>query len=308
MSTAKGLRRHLEGWQAGLVALLLGGSAILLAAPRAAEPLDWPQPAVDGDALMKVRARDDELAREATKQELDVDVRALGRELRSYNEAAALAEEGEPFALARQRVADAAAKVASDAAGLEKLRAYQLVRFLEELRAWQKSGTFTDEFRALSGDFVEALSRNRWCWPGTRELVLDERALRVLFKKRWNAIVGANGEALALTADEERVRLGFLVVHPFINNDPLGRGVTDPTAVERLVASQRLKTIERLAVLDPAYPAELARGMTLYRTGQFQPAAEAFRRHLERAPDGPHTLRARNYLKAALDQSPLPSP
>jgi len=308
MSTAKGLRRHLEGWQAALLALLLGGAAIVLAAPRAAEPLDWPQPDVDGDTLTKVMSRDDDLAREATRQELDVDVRALGRELRFYNGAAALAEEGEPFALARQRVAEAAQKVASDADGLERLRAYQLVRFLEELRAWQKTGTFSDELRALSGDFVEALSRNRWCWPGTRDLLLDERALRVLFKKRWNAIVGANGEALALTADEERVRLGFLVVHPFINNDPLGRGVTDPTAVERLVAPQRMKTIEKLAELDPSYPVELARGMTLYRTGQFQPAADAFRRHLEQAPDGPHTLRARNYLKAALDQSPLPAP
>lgn len=307
MSTRNRVLRHLEGWQAGLLALLLGASAILLAAPRAAEPESWPTPRLDGAALVRTMVRDDALARDAASRELDVDVRALGREIRAYNDAAALAEEDEAFVRARERVTAAAAKVATFADDLERLRAYQLARFLEELRRWQATGEFGEELRALSGDFVEALSRNRWCWPETRELVLEERALRVLFKKRWNAIVGATGEALALTAEEERVRLAFLVEHPFINNDPLGRGVSDPAAIERIAAPQRLKTIERLAALDPDYPADLARGMTLYRTGQYQPAADAFQRHLERTPDGPYTLRARNYLKAALDQSVLPS-
>jgi hypothetical protein len=37
--------------------------------------------------------------------------------------------------------------------------------------------------------------------------------------------------------------------------------------------------------------------------GQPERAAEHFRHHLERQPDGPYTLRAQNYLKAALDHT-----
>jgi hypothetical protein len=308
MSTPNGLRRHLEGWQAGLLALVLAGSAILLAAPRGVEPVALPQPHVDSVALARVMAHDDELARVAAATELDVDVRALGREIRLYNDAAALATEDDDFARARQRVTEAASKVGRLGADLEKLRAYQMVRFLEELRAWQRTGVTSDELRALSGDFLEAIARSRWCIPETRELVVGERELRVLFKKRWNTMVGADGEPLLLTADEERVRVGFLVHHPFVNNDAGSRGVSDPAALERLATPQRMKLLDRLATLDPGYPVELARGIVLYRVGHYQPAADAFRRHLEARPDGPYALHARNFMKAALDQSPVPLP
>jgi hypothetical protein len=304
-STANGIRRHLRGWQAGLVLLLVAGSGILLATPRSVEPDGFPEPRFDTVALAAVAAADDELARTAAKGELDVDVRALGRELRAYNEAAAVADDDE-FARARERLVDAAAKAGAFGEQLRQLRAYQMLRFLEELRTWQRTGSISDELRALSGDFIDAVIRNRWCKANSRELMVGDRELRVLFKKRWNTIVGADGEPLALTADEERVRLGFLVAHPFINNDALGRSATERMAIERMVAPQRLKTIERLAALDPAYPAELARGVLFYRTGQYQPAADALRRHLEAQPDGSYALRARNYLKAALDQSVVP--
>lgn len=291
-----------------MLALVLAGSAILLAAPRGVEPLALPLPRVDAPALARVMARDDELARAAAAVELDVDVRALGREIRTYNEVAAQSSDDDEFARARQRVTEAASKVGRLGTDLEKLRAYQLVRFLGELRAWQLTGVMTEELRALSGDFVDALSRSGWCVPGTRDLVVGERELRVLFKKRWNTMVGADGEPLLLTVDEERVRLGFLVNHPFVNNDAPGRGVTDPAARERLVTPQRMKLLERLAAIAPEYPADLARGIALYRVGQYQPAADAFRRHLEGRPDGPYALHARNYMKAALDLSPVPVP
>lgn len=306
MSTPNGLRKHLEGWQAGLLALVLGGSAILLAAPRPVVPTVVPSPIIDGAALAETMARDDALARAAADTPLDVDVRALGREIRSYNESAALETEDDEFVRARERVIEAASKVGQLGEDLEKLRAYQMIRFLEEVRAWQRTGVIGEELRALSGDFVDALSRSRWCVEGTRELVLGERELRVLFKKRWNKLVGADGEPLLLTLQEERLRLGFLIKFPFVNNDAAGRSLTDPVSLQRLLTPQRMKLLDQLAELDSDYPVELARGVVLFLAAQYPRAADAFRRHLEARPDGPYTLHARNFMKAALDLGPLP--
>jgi hypothetical protein len=291
---------RLDGWQAGALALVIGGSALLLAVPRAVEPSALPQPRLDTAALAHIAEQDDDLARRTNAETLDVDVRALGREIRAYNTAAAGSDES-AFAAARERVARAAQKAGPFGEQLIALRAYQQARFLDELHAWQKTGTASAELIALSGDFLDAVVRSGWCVPGGRELIVGDRELRALFKKRWNTIVSAEGETLALSADEERARLGFVLAHPFVANDPATRDLKDTVLVERRSARTRLKTIEHLAALDADYPAELARGVVLYRTAQFQPAADAFRRHLEAHPDGAYTLRARNYLKATLD-------
>ena len=41
-----------------------------------------------------------------------------------------------------------------------------------------------------------------------------------------------------------------------------------------------MKKIEELAALDPSYPADLARGVVLYRLARYPAAVEKFRRHL----------------------------
>ncbi len=295
-----GWRRHLEGWQAGVLAVLLGGGMLLLVMPRAAEPTEPPAPVLD-EALLEATMRADEVAaRGAVETELDVDVRALGRELRAYNEAS-LGDDEDAFARARERTSEAAHRAAPQSDGVRALRAYQMMRFLNELARWRETGVESGELRALGGDFIATVVRNRWCEGATRELFMGERELRVLFKKRWNAVSGLEGEAIALSVDEERLRLGFLLLHPFRNlNTPVS---LDPALAERTVAAQRLRTIERLAELDPSYPAALARGIVFYKSGQHLSAADAFRQHLEARDDGPYTLRARNFLKAALDRT-----
>jgi tetratricopeptide (TPR) repeat protein len=65
----------------------------------------------------------------------------------------------------------------------------------------------------------------------------------------------------------------------------------------------RLKKIDELSAVDPTYPKELARGIVLYRLGRYPLAVEAFRQHLERSPDGAFSLRAQNYLRAALGKA-----
>jgi len=298
----KGWRRHLDGWQAGAVMLLLAGSAILLAAPRAVEPEHLPVPLHDLQALSATMRADDERAKAAQLQTLDVDVRALGRELRAYNMAAADDKE-EQYADARIRVARAADKAKRrDPEELLRLRAYQMRRFVSELEKWQQDGTVTSELKALGGDFLVVLERNAWC-RGGRRLILGEAELRVLFKKRWNALSGLRTGPYALTVDEDRVRFGFLLRHPFSPNDPVHRAPRRRQAAGKRLARQRLLMIDRLAARDPSYPAQLARGVVYYQSGQWTMASNAFRRHLDEKKEGAFALRARNYLKAALDRT-----
>src|SRR5437762_3290812 len=83
-------------------------------------------------------------------------------------------------AAARERVARAAQKAGPFGEQLVALRAYQLARFLDELHAWQKTGTASAELTALSGDFLDAVVRSGWCAPGGRELIVSDRELRAL--------------------------------------------------------------------------------------------------------------------------------
>jgi hypothetical protein len=73
----------------------------------------------------------------------------------------------------------------------------------------------------------------------------------------------------------------------------------EPKAECLLADRWRLRKIEELAARDPAYPRLLARGVLLFRMGDYPAAAQAFRDHLAGANDPPYALRARNYLLAA---------
>lgn len=279
-------------------------SAIVIGLPRAAVPEHTPAPAIDQAALSAVMRADDARALSANEDQLDVDVRAVGREMRAFNEVVARGRRNE-LAEARVRLIRAVKNaVGVDEQGLATLRAYQLARFLVELRAWQETGTVSDELVALSGDFVTSMSVHRWCTEG-RELVMDERTLRVLYKKRWTDLAGLRGPLFDLTLDEDRVRYDFLLRYPFVPT--IGGQTVSLEAGSAMDRSRRgearLKILERLAQRDPSYPASLARGVILFRMNRYAVAADAFRVHLEEHPDGPHTLHARNYLKAALDRT-----
>jgi tetratricopeptide (TPR) repeat protein len=304
----RGWERHLDGWQAGLVLVVIVASAVVIGIPRAAVPEHTPSPVVDYAALTQVMDTDDARARRAETEQLDVDVRAVGREMRAYNELVAAGERDE-LAEARAKLIRAVKNaVEVDEEGLAALRAYQLARFLLELRAWQKTGEISEELTAVSGDFVRSLAAHRWCREG-RELVMDERVLRVLYKKRWTELAGLRGPLFDLTLDEDRLRYGFLLRHPFVPTAGRNMASLEPgSALDRVRRGEaRLKVLERLAERDESYPAELARGVILFRMNRYAVAAEAFRNHLDAAPDGPNTLLARNYLKASLDRADMPS-
>jgi hypothetical protein len=272
--------------------------------PRAAEPAEVPLPLLDGRALGAAMRHDDELGRLAEREVLDTDVRAVGSELRHYNSAAAHRRDGE-LAQARRRLLAATRRaLGRNEPQLLALRAYQTGRFVAELREWQRTGNEREELAELGGDFLAAMRRNGWCQGADRRLELDDAVLRAVYKKRWNDLTGADSAAFAPSLEEDRLRFGFLLRHPWVEHDePAPISPNDRLRWEARRNRARLDTIDRLARVDASYPAELARGVVLYRMQQFAPAADAFRRELDAAPDGPYRLRAQNYLKAALDRT-----
>ncbi|WP_437303572.1 hypothetical protein [Sorangium sp. So ce388] len=333
-----GWKRHLEGWQPGLVAVLIAGSAAVLAVPRPVEPAELPLPLADARALERTRAADIARARQAEQLGLDAEVRELGSAIRAFGLVDADADHTEAELLAaRKRVLDAVgpALAQGDEAVL-RLRAYQLSSFIREVRRFESTGEESGELRELGGDFLGLLRRSGWLKRGdarsrgggeARRVAMDGAVLGVLFKKRWDAIVGIQREPFGLALDEERALFKFLLSHPVsvarggdLAAPPADEAAARPTqasepgprspaaslrdAEARRTAEQyRLKKIDELAALDPSYPRHLARGVALYRLGKFVQSADAFRSHLDEHPDGAHTLRAQNYLRAALERA-----
>ncbi|MDI1448816.1 hypothetical protein [Polyangium sp. 6x1] len=296
---AGGFGRHFEGWQPGLVAVFLAGSAALLAVPRSVPPADLPLPLVEPAKLAALAANDDARARAAETKPLDADVRALGSLLRAFGRADARGDDAMLAELRRQMGPAAARALAQGDDAVLALRAFQLRSFLREVRRFVLTGESSDELVELGGPFADVLARNGWCEGNAPcAMHMDEQALRASFKRRWNEISGLSGSAFALGVDEERALFGFLLAHPPRPSLGLreGRGAQDPAAF-------LLRKIDELSALDPSYPRELARGIVRYRKGEFGRAAEHFAMHLELSPDGPYTLRAQNHLRAALERS-----
>ncbi len=318
-------RDPLEGWQPAVVLVAFAALVALVAVPRPVEPDEaLPDPRVDRRELARVTSADDALAAAAEQERLDIDVRELGSAYRAYGRADR-AGQAEDLGGARRRLADVAGRALKvGEIEVAKLRAFEQRSLLRELRRWEATGEETDELVELGGSLLHMLGRNGWLVEPPvaprRHIRMDDAALRVVFKKRWGQITGLEGGPIAVTLDEERVLAGFLLRHPpsqvaAAADGPTGTpGASKPAgpdaeldAVEQrrlaLVEGYRLKKVDELSRVDPAYPAALARGMLAYRMGRFPLAVEQLRRHLEAAPDGRFALRATNYLRAALERA-----
>jgi hypothetical protein len=298
---ARGLSRHLEGWQPGFVAVAVAGAAAVLAVPRSVPPHELPVPAPMPAALAEVRASDQRRAALAAAEPLPLEVRAVGSAIRAYGIADA-AEDEAAAVRAKDEAVRAAVAPQVDGEGLLRLRAFQLEVFLREVRRFELTGQPSDELAAVGGAFPRMVQDNGWCEGDPCQRVrLDDAALRASFKKRWNEITGSRNPALALTLDEQRALALFLLRHPV----PVRGGgqALDAASREAQVTQFLLRKVDDLGALDGAYPRDFARGVVLYRMGRFPLAVEAFRAHLDAHPDGPLALRAQNHLRAALEEA-----
>jgi TolA-binding protein len=155
------------------------------------------------------------------------------------------------------------------------------------------------------------LTLEGWCDGHT--VAPDDDAMRTMFKQMWDSFLGLEGRAeLSPALDEQRALYAFYLSHPHPPKsareafEAARRGARDAVACTAIAEGERaateswrLERIARIAAIDPAYPAEYARGVASYRRGDYGASAEAFRAWLRAHPDGPLALRAQNYLRAA---------
>lgn len=298
-SEPRDLSRHFEGWQPGLVAVVLAGIVALLAVPRSIEPTELPLPVADVQQLRGVMHADDEAALAIVKNPLDTDVRALGSILRAFGKADASRDEA-MLAQLHSRIFTAVLVARNQGdASLVALRAFQMREFLREVRRFVVTGQASDELVELGGSFQDLLTRSGWCTGAAPcTMLMPEQVQRAMFKRRWNEITGLSGPPFDLTVDEQRAFFAFLLRYP-------------PRAGDRLPKVPRagfdgaylLRKVDELAAIDPTYPRLLARGIVQFRKGDFRRAAESFATQLEASPDGLWSIRAQNHLRAALEQA-----
>lgn len=287
-----GWQRHLEGWPGAVVALSVAGMGVLMGTPQAVTPEDMPLPVPD---MSRLAATAEEDARQAAamasspddeKSGAGFELRELGGLLRSYNEADA-GEDQMAMAEVRPKLLRAAYNLTlrDGVAPLLRLRAYQQQRFLRELASWEATGKASEELKQVGGGVVKLIEASGWAKP--RRFAAGRAARSALFKRRFAEVLGLlSRPELAPTLDEGRALYAFLLSSP-----PSG---AQPWAF-------RLRKADELAAIDPGYPRKLARGVALLKMNQGAAAVVELREHLAASPDGPYTLRARNYLAAAVE-------
>ena len=274
------LLRHLEGWPLGLGVV---GAAVLtavLAVPRPVEPDFIPLPLIDRQQ-QELEIETERARVHHAKAGLPLEVRAVGEALRRVGAAATNTVALVPQLSAQlRRLVDVAVE-RHGAERLLELRALQAELFAAAIE--QHDDGAERELRELSGGVYRAASERGWF----RALV-DPRELEAFFRVYWAEALGlVHKQPYAPTLNEWRVYYRFLL------SRPLGEG-----AVRKRDVQLRLSYVAALAQHDQDYPARLARGILFYQQAAFADAAAELRAHLERHPDGPWTLRARNHLAA----------
>lgn len=293
------------------VALALGP----LMLPRAVAPTTLPVPMTDTRAFDARVTEDQRRARRAELERLPDDARLVGQAIRDLNVAAVNEDKTTDWEKLRRGLDMALATVRATPNGnsvLLDLRAVQLEHFLAAVRDFERTGQTSKELDELGGPFVKRLRLAGWLDDHTVLMAEPER--RVAFKLAWNALtLLENLPDFDPSLDEMRVLYTFYLQNPHAA-DPV-RAQIDAhrraaktkkecdalDAGERLAAEAwRLEKIDKLAKIDPIYPAEYARGVELFRLARYADSARAFERWLDAHPNGAFTLRARGHLRAAI--------
>ncbi len=313
--------RELKGKDAGAgralafipVAVALVLAALLL--PRGVVPDQIPLPELDDRIVAAEIRKDADRAEKARRVPLPADVRALGSAIRELNSGEGREARDVELSDARADIERARARVVG--AGLDEdllaLRAVQMEGFLAEVRRFERTGQESDELQALAGGFVRRMSAVGWIEG--HHVALGELALRAAFKTSWNKRIEVDTlPAFALSTMETRALYTLYFTHPHASEPQraalvVARAQAKDAATcakiddgERAAAQTWLLTkLAEYAALDPAYPVALARGVAYYRRHQYGDAARAFSQWLEAHPNGPWTLRAKNYLRASIN-------
>jgi hypothetical protein len=303
---SKGALSYLQGWQAGVLAVLLAVTGTLLAVPWSAPPDELPVPiAAPGrvEALLEAdRAR---AARLRPQLEREValasggplyELRAFGEAFRAYGRAEAAHDTATILARRSELIAAFGRARSLGDDQVVAFRAVQAEAFVAAVRRWEITGATQEDLVELGGPFLELVTRQRWV-DEHRRVSLSMALQSILFRRRYGELLGVSAPPFALSLDESRMLYAFLLTHPLVEE------TQTRAQAERSADAWRLRKIGELSKIDRDYPYELGRGVLFYRMGQYGAAERAFRAHLARSPDGPYALRAKNHLVAALSQA-----
>jgi hypothetical protein len=279
-------RRHLQGYELGLVTLGMVLTFAWLTLPRASEPGTLPLPRIDRAEARRSEARQRDMVSRAEHSGLPFEVRAVGEALRHFG---ATSAQGYDATHDRQDIQERI-KIALDkgqAPLLLQLRAVQTQYFLAALSKFEQDGKESQDLQELGGDFILHAKGSGW-FDAHGRCLADANTLGVLFRWRWATLVDkARVFPFAPSLNDWRIYYRFLFLYPERLGPDQDRAGDDET---------RLKLVNALAHMDPEYPAAFARGYLLYRLGEREAAATEYRAQLGKSDSGPYALLARNYL------------
>lgn len=277
------LGKHLEGWPSGLAVVAMAALSALLVVPRQVAP-DWvPPPRVDRLEQRHLQQREAERAARA-RAGLPLEVRAVGEAFRQLGRVSSARDASPELARSALLARLETARQRHGDERLLELRALQAELFVEALMARSDSEP-TPERVELGGSLFTLGQQRGWFEQGPGRARRDE--LATLFRVYWADLLQLRRHPFAPTLNEWRAYYRFLLSQPIRNAETRGHDL-----------QLQLGYVAALAREDLEYPSQLARGVLLYRLGSIPRAAEQFVAHLQRQPDGPWTLRAKNYLAA----------
>jgi hypothetical protein len=277
------LARQLRGWPSALLVVAMALLSALLVVPRRVEPEWVPPPRVDRLEQRQLQAAEAQRSARA-RAGLPLELRAVGEAFRQLGRASS-ANDASPELTRRvllERLATAR-KLHGDERLLE-LRALQTELFVDAMTASSDSEP-TAERVELGGSLFNLGLKRGWFEPGPGRARRDE--LSTLFRVYWADVLRLRRHPFAPTLNEWRAYYRFLLSQPNRNAEPRGHDL-----------QLKLSYVAALVREDLDYPVHLARGVLLYQQGNLADAAAQLVAHLEQHPDGPWTLRAKNYLAA----------
>ena len=272
-----------------------------------------PLPELDDRVIGREIRADSERAQRARETPLSPDVRALGSAIRQFNTREAQDAPDIDMSNARADIERTRLSIVDKDKDedLRALRAVQMEGFLAEVRRFERTGEASAELDALGGTFIRRMRKVGWCEG--HDVVLTDIERRAAFKATWNSVIEVDKkEAFKLSTMETRALYTLYFTHPHAPEPQraaltLSRRVAkDQATCDRINDGEHagamtwlMTKLGEYGAIDPSYPLLLARGVALYQRRQFAEAAKSFSQWLEAHPDGPWTLRARNYLRAS---------
>jgi hypothetical protein len=277
-----GWARHLEGWPVGLAIVSAAALSALLVVPRPVEPDGVPPPVIDR-VEQRLNAQRERARAGLAHAGLPLEVRSVGESFRRFGQASAGGQAAPELVQAQlHRLVRAAIDQAGDDA-LLNLRALQTQLFVQAVA--RSDAEPTAELSELGGGLLALGRKSGWFPPSPTAAGREE--LETLFRVYWADALELHRHPFAPTLNEWRVYYRFLL------SQPVRSGRERDQDLQR-----RLGYVADLARNDLDYPVHLARGVLLYQRGAPADAAAELAAHLEQHPDGPWTLRVKNYLAA----------